>query len=413
MEGNNMENSMSLMEAQKKEREWLLHTYRRFPVLFVEGRGTKLWDDRGKEYLDMAAGLGTCVLGHAHPSVAKAVSEVVFRLQHVCNLYYTEPQLRLAEELVSRSFPGKVFLCNSGTEANEAAIKLVRKYMRVRGEERYVIVSALRSFHGRTLGSLAATGQPDKAVPFSPLPQGFIHVPFNDLGAMEEALRDPRVSAVMLEPIQGEAGVYPASQEYLHGVAELCRERGALLVLDEVQTGMGRTGELFAWQRYGVRPDVMTLAKGLANGLPIGAVVASVEVAQAMAPGDHGSTFGGNPVTCAAALATLRTLQEEDLLENASRVGDHMRRRLWEVSQSLGAGFEVRGAGLMLALEVEGMDAWEVALRCLARGLVVNPVGPQTLRFLPPLCLSREEVDVAAGILAAVLEEMKGSEVAS
>ena len=397
---------MSLEEAVRAERESLFPTYRRFPVLFVRGRGTRLWDREGKEYLDLAAGLGTCVLGHAHPAVARAVAEEVQRLQHVCNLYYTEPQLRLAAELLKKSFPGRVFFCNSGTEANEAAIKLARKYMRqVRGEDRYGVVSTLRAFHGRTLGSLAATGQPEKAAPFSPLPGGFVHVPFNDLGAMEEALEDSRVGAVMLEPVQGEAGVHPSTQEYLRGVERLCREKGVLLILDEVQTGMGRTGELFAWQRYGVRPDVMTLAKGLANGLPLGAVVAVPEVAEAMSPGDHGSTFGGNPVTCAAGLATLQTLDEEGLVENARSVGGYFKEQLGKLAREAGAGAEVRGMGFMLALEVEGMDAWKVAENCLRRGLVVNPVGPSALRFLPPLCLGREEVDVALDLLASALRE--------
>ncbi|MEJ5186629.1 MAG: acetylornithine transaminase [Candidatus Geothermincolales bacterium] len=400
---------MDLEEAIQVEKERLISTYRRFPVLFVRGKGSRLWDWEGREYLDLAAGLGTCVLGHAHPAVAQAVAEEAWRLQHVCNLYYTEPQLRLAGELIVRSFPGRVFFCNSGTEANEAAIKLARKYMRqVRGEDRYVIVCALRAFHGRTLGSLAATGQPEKSLPFSPLPEGFVHVPYNDLAAVEEALKDPRVCAVMLEPIQGEAGVYPPSPEYLKGVERLCRERGILLILDEVQTGMGRTGELFAWQRYGVRPDVMTLAKGLANGLPIGAVVASSEVARALVPGDHGSTFGGNPIACAAGLATLRVLEEEALVENARAVGGYFRERLEGLVRETGPSSEVRGVGLMLAVEIGGMDSWEVALGCLRRGLVVNPVGPQALRFLPPLCLSQEEVDEAVDMLAAALEDARG-----
>ena len=392
-----------LERAKGQEAGFLMANYDRLPVLFVRGHGTRLWDDAGREYVDFVSGLGACVAGHCHAEIIAAVARQVSQLIHVSNLYYTQPQGELAEMLARYTFADKVFFCNSGTEASEAAIKLCRKYMRaVRGEDRYQVVTALRSFHGRTYGALAATGQPEKAEPFRPLPPGFVHVPFNDLKALEEAV-DEGTCAVFLEPIQGEGGVYVAEVPYLQGVREICRKKGALLVLDEVQAGMGRTGALFAHEHYGITPDVMTVAKGLAGGLPIGALLATAEVAKGFAPGDHGSTFGGNPVVCAAALAVMTVLQEEQLVENAARVGGYFRGKLEGLRESTGAISEVRGMGLMLAAELEGERAKQVVSSCLERGYVVNSIGERILRFLPPLSVSTREVDGLVGVLGELL----------
>jgi predicted acetylornithine/succinylornithine family transaminase len=382
-----------LEKAMLQEKSYLIANYARLPVLFTHGRGTRLWDDRGKEYVDFVSGLGACVTGHCHPEVVAAVVRQATLLIHVTNLYYTRPQNELAKMLIESTCLDKAFFCNSGTEASEAAIKLARKYMRdVRGENRFKVITALRSFHGRTLGSLAATGQPDKTAPFEPLTPGFVHVPFNDLQALEEEV-DEETCAVFLEPIQGEGGVYVAEREYLAGAREICHRKGALLILDEVQTGMGRTGALFAHEHYGVTPDVMTVAKGLASGLPIGAMLASDEVAGGFSPGDHGSTFGGNPVACSAALATIMVIREEQLLENAAKVGAYFMRELEALRERTGAIAEVRGMGLMLAAELKEERAREVVAACLEKGYVINNIGPNILRFLPPLSISTREVD--------------------
>jgi len=392
-----------LKKAEEQENNFIMNTYKRLPVLFVRGYGTRLWDDEGREYVDFVSGLGACITGHCHAEIIAAVVRQAAQLIHVSNLYYMRTQGELAEMLVRYTFADRVFFCNSGTEANEAAIKLARKYMReVRGEDRYEIVSALKSFHGRTMGSLAATGQPDKAQPFEPLPAGFKHVPFNDMSALSEAVGD-KTCAVLLEPIQGESGVYVAEPSYLRGARELCLEKGALLILDEVQTGMGRTGALFAHEHYGVTPDIMTVAKGLASGLPIGAVLSSGEIAKGFKPGDHGTTFGGNPVTCAAALATMLVLRDEQLVENAATVGDYFRSQLEALKEKSPNISEVRGLGLMLAVEIKDGEAREITEECLRRGYVINDIGRDILRFLPPLCVSTREVDGLTGVLEELL----------
>jgi len=391
-----------LKKAENQDTSFIMNTYNRLPVLFVRGYGTRLWDDEGREYVDFVSGLGACITGHCHAEIIAAVVRQAAQLIHVSNLYYMRPQGELAEMLVRYTFADKVFFCNSGTEANEAAIKLARKYMRkVRGEDRFEIVSALKSFHGRTMGSLAATGQPDKAEPFSPLPSGFKHVPFNDLSALSEAVGE-KTCAVLLEPIQGESGVYVADPSYLQGAWEVCQEKGALLILDEVQTGMGRTGALFAHEHYGITPDIMTIAKGLASGLPIGAVLSSEEAAKGFEPGDHGTTFGGNPVTCAAALATMLVLRDEQLVDNAAKVGGYFKDQLTTMKYKSESISDVRGLGLMLAIEIKDEKAREIAEDCLSEGYVVNNIGQNILRFLPPLCVSTREVDG----LVSVLEEL-------
>ncbi len=380
-------------EIKRKEKTYVMQTYARKPVLFVRGFGSRLWDDSGKEYIDFVSGLGACVTGHVHGEVLAAIARQSAQLIQVSNWYYTIPQVLLAEALVQHSFADRVFFCNSGAEANEGAIKLARKYMKFKGEtERWEIITALRSFHGRTLATLTATGAPDKAEPYKPLPGGFKHVPFNDVEVLRDAVGS-HTCAVMLEPVQGESGVYVAEKKYLQEVRKICDEQGVLLILDEVQTGIGRTGFLFAYEGYGIEPDIMTIAKGLASGLPIGAFLARGEIAEAFGPGDHGTTFGGGPVPCAAALATLDVLFQENLVENVATVGQYFKERLEKLKEAKGDIVEVRGLGLMLAIELREERAEELVLKLLERGLVVNNIGGKVLRFLPPLSISKREID--------------------
>lgn len=381
-----------------------LPTYARKPVLFVRGDGMRLYDDAGREYLDFIAGIGAVNLGHAHPAVARAVCEQMGRLVHVSNLYHVEHRAALAGRLSELAGGGwKTFFCNSGTEAVEGAIKLARRWGKARrGPECFGVLSAERSFHGRTLASLAATGQASKQEAFEPLPAGFAHVPLNDIAALEGAITGS-TCAVLLEPVQGEGGVYPCDQAYLFAARRLCDEREVLLIFDEVQTGFFRTGPAFAWQGYGVRPDVMTLAKSLANGLPAGAVLASGGAAEALSPGDHGSTFGGGPVICAAALATIDALEREGLGERAERMGDVLREALQELAAQTGKVRDVRGRGLMLAADLVDPVAPNAASACLERGVVINAIGDSTLRFLPPLVCSTHEIAILTDTLRDVL----------
>lgn len=378
-------------------------TYARLPVQFVRGQGVRLYDESGNEYLDFLAGLGVVNLGHADRAVADAVCDQMTKLVHTSNLAYTEPQLALAQRLSRAAFPGKVFFANSGAEANECAIKLARRWGKTTiGDDCYTIVTALRSFHGRTMKTLAATGQPEKQAPFEPMPPGFVHVPLNDLEALQNAC-GPGTAAVMLEVIQGEGGVYPCTEEYLAGVRKLCDEKGMLLILDEVQTGFGRTGAMFAYQHLGIVPDVLTCAKGLANGLPIGACLARPQVADVFVAGDHGSTFGGGPVVCRAALATLDQLEAMNLPARAAQVGAHMRARLEELAERLAGITEVRGRGLMLAIELSEPQARSVVLDALGDGFVIGHVGDTIVRFLPPLVVSEVEIDRLIPFLAGRL----------
>ena len=390
-------------------RKYVMHTYNRLPIAPVKGAGARLWDADGKEYLDFVAGIAVCALGHAHPAVAEAVAEQARRLVHVSNLYHIAPQARLAQLLVENSCGDRVFFCNSGAEANEAAIKLARKYAKLRlGPDKYEIITALKSFHGRTLATVTATGQTKYQKGFEPLPPGFKYVPFNDLEALEAAV-GPHTCAVLLEPVQGEGGVHPATQEYLAGVRELCSRRGLLLIFDEIQCGLGRTGRLFAYQHYGVEPDVFTLAKALGNGFPIGAMVAKEEVAAAFSPGDHASTFGGNPLACAAAVATLEYMLANGVVENAARVGAYFKDRLAGLAEEFPFVREVRGLGLMLGAELATEGA-PVVDRCRERGLLINCVDGHILRFLPPLVIGPEEVDEALEILRETFREVARSQ---
>jgi predicted acetylornithine/succinylornithine family transaminase len=377
----------------------LMHTYPAQAVTFVRGRGTELFDDEGTRYLDFLAGIAVVSLGHAHPAVAKAVAEQATTLLHVSNLFGTTigPEVAATLDRLVGTTPGRVFFCNSGAEANECAIKLARKWG---GRGKYAVVSAYGSFHGRTLATLHATGQPQKHEAFQPLPEGFRHVPWLDIDALDAALDPTTVTAVLLEPVQGEGGVMPATVEYFQAVRRLCDERGVLFMVDEVQTGLGRTGRWFGFQHFDVEPDVVTMAKALGNGIPIGACWARAEVADAFEPGDHATTFGGQPLATSAARAVLRVMEEEDVPARAVAAGARLTKAL-EATDGVAA---VRGLGLLLAAELSAPVAKQVAADALAAGLVLNAVNDQSLRLAPPLLVTDEEIDEAVAILARVLE---------
>lgn len=379
----------------------LMPTYPPPPVQFLRGSGAELWDRDDRRYVDLLSGLAVTSLGHSHPAVAQALTNQSRRLLHVSNLFATEHNWQVAMTLdrLIDAGPGQVFFCNSGAEANECAIKLARRFG---GRGRHVVVSALQSFHGRTLATLHATGQPAKWEVFQPLPEGFRHVPWNDLAELERAL-DDTVAAVLLEPVQGEGGVNPASAEYFAGVRRLCDERGILFMVDEVQTGLARTGEWFGFQHFDVRPDVVTLAKALGNGVPIGACWARKDVAAAFEPGDHATTYGGQPLATAAARAVLETMEAMDAPAVARERGAVVR----DAFAAVDGVRTVRGLGLLLAVELaEGFDARQVAARCLEQGLVVNGVTATALRLAPPLVLTDGQIAEATTILGQVLAEL-------
>ena len=374
-----------------------MNTYPPHAVTFVRGEGSYLFDETGKRYLDFLSGLAVTSLGHAHPAVADAVAEQARTLLHVSNLYGTEPGPEVAATLdrLIGGGGGKVFFCNSGAEANEAAIKLARKWG---GHGKFVVVSAYGSFHGRTLATLHATGQPQKHEVFQPLPEGFRHVAWDDLEALEASI-DPSVTGILLEPVQGEGGVNPATAEYFQGVRRLCDERGLVFLVDEVQTGLGRTGEWFGFQHFGVQPDIVSMAKALGNGVPIGACWARDDVASAFVPGDHATTYGGQPLATAAARAVLRTMEAEDVPSRARSAG----KRLTDALIGLPGVTGVRGLGLLLAAELAEPVAKDVAARSLDAGLVVNAVTDNALRLAPSLLVSDDEIDQAAALLGQVL----------
>lgn len=383
---------------------WVMNTYGRLQMALVKGEGARVWDADGREYLDFVGGLAVNSLGHCHPAVVRAIAEQAGTLMHVSNLYYIEPQVKLAELLAKNSCADRVFFCNSGAEANEAAIKLARKYARARGESgRYEIITALKSFHGRTLATITATGQAKYQQGFEPLPEGFRYVPFNDPAALREAV-GPGTCAVMLEPVQGEGGVYEADPGYLREVRKLCSENGLLLIFDEVQCGLGRTGKFMAYENYGVEPDIFTLAKALGGGFPMGAMAAREEVAAAFVPGDHASTFGGNPLACAAGLAAVDQLVNRGVVENAARVGGYFKNRLAELMGRCQIIREVRGKGLMIGMELTA-DGRGIVADCQQKGLLINCVNNNVLRFLPPLIITEGDVDRAVDILEQSIKE--------
>jgi acetylornithine/N-succinyldiaminopimelate aminotransferase len=394
---------MNRDELMQAEQRYLMSTGRRLPVVLVEGKGALVRDDSGREYVDMVAGIAVNALGHAHPEVARALADQASRLIHTSNLYYTEPQVALAERLVELSFPSRVFFANSGAEANECAIKLARKRGRLRRGGAHEIVTTDRSFHGRTLATVTAGGSPKYSEPFGPLPPGFVHVPYGDLAAIRAATSE-RTAAVMLEPIMGETGVIPPPDGYLEGVRAWCDEHDLLLILDEIQTGLGRTGRWFAHQHHGVTPDVMTLAKALGGGVPIGACLAGPR-ADVFEPGDHGSTFGGNPLACAAALTVLRVIDEEGLVEHSMEMGELLASEL----RGLPGVREVRGRGLMRAAVLAEPGARALQDRCLEEGVIVNATDDHTIRLVPPLVITAEQIDRAvAGMRRALDREGDG-----
>ena len=382
---------------------YLMPTYRRYPLVLVRGEGTRVWDVEGREYLDFGAGIAVCNLGHCHPRVVEAIKEQADRLLHVSNLYHIVPQIELARLLVEHTFADRVFFCNSGAEANEGAIKLARIYARrFMGGERYEIITMRGAFHGRTMVTLAATGQERVRKGFEPLPPGFPHVPYGDLESLERAIT-PRTCGVMLEVVQGEGGVVVPPGEYLLGVEGLCRERGLLLILDEVQTGLGRLGTFLGHQAFGINPHIVTLAKGLGGGVAIGALLATEEVARAFQPGTHASTFGGNPLACAAGRAVVEEMTREGFLEGVARKGEYFLSALKELGCRKAMVKEARGMGLMLALELEE-GAAPVIAGLMERGFLAIPSGDRVVRFLPPLTVTREEIDLLLSALDEMLE---------
>lgn len=394
--------NQSIIEAGQ---QYVMNTYGRLPLALMKGQGARVWDADGNEYLDFVAGIAVNALGHNHPALTKAITEQAAKLLHVSNLYWIEPQVKLAKLLVENSCSDKVFFANSGAEANEGAIKLARKYAKEHyGEDKFEIITMNKSFHGRTLATLAATGQSKFHQDFKPLPAGFKYVPFNDFKALEDAI-GPHTCAVMMEPIQGEGGVYAAEPDYLTKVRRLCDDRNLLLIFDEVQSGIGRSGELFAYQLYGVEPDIMTLAKGLGGGVPIGAFLAKEQVAAALKPGDHGSTFGGNPLATAAATAVLETILADGFLAGVKEIAGYFATKLEELAAKYPVVKEVRGKGLLLGMELD-VAAAGVVNGCREKGLLINGVAEKVLRFLPPLIITEADVDEAVAILAEELAKL-------
>ncbi len=392
---------MTNEETMALSDQYVMGTYKRNPVALARGKGAKVWDEDGKEYLDFLAGIAVCSLGHSNPKVTAAIRKQAGILGHTSNLYYNGLQVQVARVLVENSFAGKAFFCNSGAEANEAAIKLARKYGHEKMGGRYEIITMENSFHGRTLATITATGQKKFQVGFEPLPGGFKYVPFNDAAALEAAISDI-TCGVMLEPIQAEGGVRVPSEGYLKAVREICDKKGILMILDEVQTGMGRTGSLFAYEQHGIKPDIMALAKAIANGFPVGAMLATDKVSSVFVPGTHASTFGGNYLAMAACLATLDCLLNDGVLENCREMGAYLFKKLQGLKRKHSVIKEVRGRGLIMALEISS-EYPEMAGRCLERGLIVNCTSASVMRLVPPLTIKKSEINKAVAIIDEVL----------
>ena len=389
-----------MIQWQELEQNYYMRTFSRVPVTLVKGEGAWVWDDKGKKYLDFVAGISVNILGHCHPVVVEAVTRQVKTLIHTSNIFYTIPQLQLAGLLVKNSGMDKIFFCNSGAEANEGAVKLARKYGKVHLNGACEVITAEGSFHGRTLAMTAATGQKKFQEPYLPLPAGFINVNYNDITAIKKAT-GKQTCAVMLEPVEGEGGVIIPSDKYLTEVRQWCSEKGILLILDEIQTGNGRLGSLFAYQQHNIKPDIVTMAKGLAGGVPIGAFMAQ-ESCCVFAPGDHGSTFGGNPLACAAGYATFQYILDHDVPGNARRMGQYFISALKDIKSRYSFITEVRGKGLLLAIEFNGNIAAKIVELCLQNGLLVNDVKPNAIRIMPPLIITKTEIDEAVKILNSV-----------
>jgi acetylornithine/N-succinyldiaminopimelate aminotransferase len=395
---------------------YVMNTYGRFAIAMEKGQGCRLWDTQGREYLDFVAGIATCTLGHAHPALVETVSKQIAKLHHVSNLFYIPEQGNLAKWIVEHSCADRVFFCNSGAEANEAAIKLVRKYAHTVLDflEQPVILTAKASFHGRTLATITATGQPKYQKDFDPLVPGFEYVPYNDITALENAITDidegnRRVAAIMLEPLQGEGGVRPGELEYFLRLRKICDENNILLVFDEVQVGVGRTGKLWGYENLGVEPDIFTSAKGLAGGIPIGAMMCK-KFCDVFEPGNHASTFGGNPFACAAALSVLETIEKENILQNVQARGEQLRTKLRAIAQKYPHLFvDIRGWGLINGMELNAdIELTSIAIvnAAIEEGLLLAPAGPKVIRFVPPLIVSEAEVDRAAQILETAIAKV-------
>ena len=395
---------MTLQEIMALDERYFMNTFgQRTPVCFTHGQGITLYGTDGKAYTDLLGGIAVNALGHAHPKLVRAITEQAGRLLHCSNLYYIEPQAKLARLLVENSCADKVFFANSGAEANEGAIKLARLHFRKKGQpERYEIITLERSFHGRTLATLAATGQEKYRKPWTPLMPKFSSVPMNDYGALMAAVTE-NTCAIMIEPIQGESGVYPVDADYLQQIRQWCDQTGTLLIMDEIQTGMGRTGKLFAYEHYGVEPDIFTLAKALGGGVPIGAVLAKAVVASAFEPGDHGSTFGGNPLACAAGLATFETLIDEALVNNSALMGTMLKNSLQQLAKRKPIIRDIRGMGLMVGIELSRPIARELNRHLFEAGYLLGAVGESTLRLLPPLIIQPQDIEMFLAAFETIL----------
>jgi len=395
-------NTKDIIETGKK---YVMNTYGRLPMVLVKGEGAYVWDADGNQYLDFVAGLAVNSLGHCHPKVVEAIKEQAGKLMHVSNLYWIEPQVKLAELLVENSALDKAFFCNSGAEANEGAIKLARKYARkYLGSEKYEIITLEKSFHGRTLATVTATGQTKYQKGFDPLPPGFKYAPFNDYTALEKAVSE-KTCAVMLEPVQGEGGVNVTNYDYMNKVKKLCEDNGLLLIFDEVQCGLGRTGKLFAYEHYGIEPDIMTLAKAVAGGFPMGVLMAKEKVAECFQPGDHASTFGGNPLASAAGYAAVSILSDNGFLTEVLEKGEYFKQKLYLLKEKYSFITDIRGMGLMLGLGIS-VEGGPIVSACQAKGLLINCVGSNVLRFIPPLIITKDHIDTAIGILDEVMSDV-------
>jgi len=396
----------SNQELIKLTNKYVAKNYGRYPIGLVRGKGMVVWDASGKKYIDFVAGLAVDNLGHCPPTVVNAIRKQAGKLLHVSNLYHIEPQSQLAAELTSLTFANKFFFCNSGTEANEAAIKLARRWFYDNGQpKRFEIITMNDSFHGRTMASLSATAQKKIHAGFKPLLPGFKYVPFNDITALKKALTK-KTCAVLIEPIQGEGGVNPAQKTYLKTLRRICNEKGILLIFDEIQTGFGRTGPLFAYERYKIKPDIITLAKALGGGIAIGAMGSTNKIIQSFSPGTHGATFGGNPLACAASLASLKTLTAKGFLQIASSQGDYFLKQLNYLKENFSIIREVRGAGLMLAIELNQPGA-KIVTDCMKEGLLINCIQQNTIRFLPPLIITRKEIDLLIKTLSKIFTKIQ------